>query len=59
MMKQLKELDFWFLTGSQDLYGEGPLKQVAADSQKMVDALNKSGSLPFKLVSKPVQKKLD
>lgn len=55
-MKQLKELDFWFLTGSQDLYGEGPLKQVAADSQKMVDALNKSGSLPFKLVSKPVQK---
>lgn len=55
-MISLPPLEFWFLTGSQDLYGEKPLRQVASDSQKIVDALNASGKLPFKLVSKPVQK---
>ena len=55
-MNELKKLDFWFLTGSQDLYGEGPLRQVASDAQKIVDALNKSGRLPFTLVSKPTLK---
>ena len=56
MMKHLDNLEFWFLTGSQDLYGEEPLRQVAADAQKIVDALNSSKTLPFKLVCKPVQK---
>ena len=56
MMKHLDNLEFWFLTGSQDLYGEEPLRQVAADAQKIVEALNSSKTLPFKLVCKPVQK---
>ena len=30
----------YFITGSQDLYGEECLKQVAADSRHMVDVLN-------------------
>lgn len=30
----------YFITGSQDLYGEETLKQVAADSKAMVDKLN-------------------
>ncbi|HLW21861.1 MAG TPA: L-arabinose isomerase [Sphaerochaetaceae bacterium] len=55
-MNELKKLEFWFLTGSQDLYGEEPLKLVARDSQKIVDELNASGRLPFTLVNKPVQK---
>lgn len=55
-MHELKKLEFWFLTGSQDLYGEEPLKQVARDSQKIVDSLNESGMLPFTLVSKPILK---
>jgi L-arabinose isomerase len=52
----MKELNVWFLTGSQDLYGEDTLHQVATHVKKMVDALNRSGSLPVTLVEKPVQK---
>jgi L-arabinose isomerase len=44
----------WFVTGSQHLYGEEALKNVAADAQKMVAALNASGSLPLELVCQPV-----
>ena len=49
----LKEYEFWFVTGSQDLYGEETLKQVAKDSKEIVDSLNKSGCLPCPLVWKP------
>jgi L-arabinose isomerase len=48
----LKNYEFWFVTGSQLLYGEETLKQVAADSEKIVAALNESGLLPCKLVNK-------
>ncbi len=34
--------EIWFVTGSQHLYGPGPLKQVAANSQQVVDGLNGS-----------------
>ena len=53
-MRSLKTYEFWFLTGSQHLYGEETLKQVAQDSQKIVDSLNASGVLPCKMVNKPV-----
>ncbi len=46
----LKNYEFWFLTGSQDLYGEETLKQVAKDSKEIVEKLNASGALPCKLV---------
>ena len=46
----LKKYEFWFLTGSQDLYGEDTLAQVKKDSQEMVEKLNAAGSLPCKLV---------
>ena len=52
-MIDISKYEFWFLTGSQDLYGEETLKQVAEDSQKIVDALNKTAVLPVKLVWKP------
>src|SRR4029077_6765567 len=44
----------WYATGSQHLYGESALKQVAANSQKIVDALKSSGRLPVELVFKPI-----
>ncbi|MFO1491679.1 MAG: L-arabinose isomerase [Kiritimatiellia bacterium] len=47
-------LEFWFVTGSQHLYGPAALKQVAANSQAVVKALNASRHLPHKLVFKPV-----
>ena len=32
-MQDLKKLEVWFVTGSQHLYGEETLKQVAEHSQ--------------------------
>ncbi len=48
-----KQYEFWFATGSQDLYGEECLAKVAEHSHIMVDGMNHSGLLPFKLVWKP------
>ncbi|HVT88246.1 MAG TPA: L-arabinose isomerase [Tepidisphaeraceae bacterium] len=53
-MKNLENPEIWFITGSQHLYGPGPLKHVAEDSRKMVEALNATGRLPLKLVFKPI-----
>jgi len=55
-MINLKELEVWFITGSQHLYGEETLKQVAADSQQIVVALDKAAAIPVKIVFKPVVK---
>lgn len=51
-MKKAPEI--WFVTGSQHLYGEAALKQVAANSTQLVEGLNASGKLPLKIVFKPV-----
>jgi L-arabinose isomerase len=52
-MLQSKKYQFWFATGSQDLYGEDCLKTVAEHSKIMVEGLNKSGVLPYEVVLKP------
>jgi L-arabinose isomerase len=44
----------WFITGSQHLYGPEPLKQVAANSQEIVDALNRSKKMAVPLILKTV-----
>lgn len=46
--------ELWFLTGSQHLYGDETLKQVAANSQKISQSLDASGKIPAKVVWKPV-----
>ena len=53
-MKHLDPVEIWYVTGSQHLYGEEALRQVAADSQKIVEALNAAGRLPLPLVFKPI-----
>jgi L-arabinose isomerase len=58
-MIDLKKLEIWFITGSQHLYGEETLKQVAADSQQIVKALDKSVKIPVHVVFKPVVKTPD
>ena len=55
----LKTLEIWYVTGSQHLYGEETLRQVAAHSQHIVAALNASGQLPVNIVFKPVVKTPD
>jgi L-arabinose isomerase len=46
--------EFWFLTGSQHLYGDETLKQVAENSKRIVAGLDGSGKLPANVVWKPV-----
>jgi L-arabinose isomerase len=53
-MKHLNPTEIWYITGSQHLYGDEALKQVAEDSRKIVDSLNATGKLPVKLVFKPI-----
>ncbi|MDR0496858.1 MAG: L-arabinose isomerase, partial [Treponema sp.] len=47
----LKKFEFWFVVGSQDLYGEATLKQVADHARIMADEFNKE--LPGAVVLKP------
>jgi L-arabinose isomerase len=50
----LKTLEVWFVTGSQHLYGEAALQQVADNSRRVVEGLNASGRLPVRVVFKPI-----
>jgi L-arabinose isomerase len=46
--------EIWFVTGSQHLYGEQALRQVAENSKQIVQFLSKSAAIPFPVVFKPV-----
>lgn len=52
----LADYEFWFVVGSQFLYGKETLDQVAAHAQIMVQRMNASGLLPCKLVYKATVK---
>jgi L-arabinose isomerase len=54
MSKPYADREVWFLTGSQDLYGEETLRQVAAQSQEVARLLDTSDAVPAKVVWKPV-----
>ncbi len=47
-----ENLEIWFITGAQLLYGGDTVKQVDANSTAMVDGLNRNGRLPYKVVYK-------
>ena len=53
---QMKEYEFWFVVGSQFLYGPEVLEIVASRAKKMADTMNKSGVLPCKVVYKVTAK---
>ena len=53
-MLETKNYEFWFVAGSQFLYGEETLKEVARDVEDMTEKLNASGRLPYKVVCKGV-----
>ena len=52
----MKQYEFWFVVGSQFLYGPQVLETVAERAAEMADALNASGNLPCKLVYKVTAK---
>jgi L-arabinose isomerase len=55
-MIDLKTFEVWFITGSQNLYGEETLKKVAEHSQEIAKGLDSSGTIPVRVVYKPTVK---
>ncbi len=53
-MIDLSQQEVWFVTGSQHLYGEKALAQVAANAREVAEALGRSKALPVRVVFKPV-----
>lgn len=53
-MLKVDEREFWFVVGSQHLYGEETLKLVHDQSNKLVDMLNESKALSYPIVLKGV-----
>lgn len=51
-MLVIDKKEFWFVVGSQHLYGEAALAQVKKDAQVITDGLNDSGRLPYPVVLK-------
>jgi len=54
IVPDLKTFTVWFLTGSQGLYGEETLRQVASQSQAVAASLGASPDIPITIVWKPV-----
>lgn len=51
---QLNGLEIWFVTGSQQLYGEETLRQVAEQSRAIAGALAAADAIPVRVVWQPV-----
>ena len=52
----MQQYEFWFVVGSQFLYGPEVLETVAARAQEMAEKMTASGNLPCKLVYKVTAK---
>ena len=50
-MKVYGDKEIWLVTGSQDLYGPGVLKQVAANSQAIAAGLTESDKISIKIIA--------
>jgi L-arabinose isomerase len=55
-MIDLKQFEVWFVTGSQHLYGEETLKQVAEHSKSIAAFFNDAKQIPVKVIFKPTVK---
>jgi L-arabinose isomerase len=58
-MLDLSQLEVWFVTGSQHLYGEDVLKTVADHSKIIAKHFDKSSKIPVRVSFKPVVKTPD
>ena len=52
----MKRYLFYFIVGSQHLYGENTLRQVNEDARKIVEGLNENANIPCTIVYKPCVK---
>jgi L-arabinose isomerase len=55
-MINLKALEIWFVTGSQNLYGDETLKKVTEHSQQIAKSFDTANQIPVKVVYKPTVK---
>ncbi|WP_050183802.1 L-arabinose isomerase [Domibacillus robiginosus] len=53
-MLTIDKKEFWFVTGSQHLYGEETLKEVQKNSEEVVSGLNEGEALSYPVVFKEV-----
>lgn len=56
---KISDYEFWFVVGSQFLYGAETLRQVEKNSRILVDELNACGKLPCKVIYKDIVKTAD
>jgi L-arabinose isomerase len=54
MTHPLREMEAWFVTGSQHLYGEVVLQRVDEHAQHIARCLDEAGDIPVRIVPKPV-----
>lgn len=54
MIIDLAKLEAWFVTGSQHLYGDEALEEVADHARQVAQALDAAAEIPVKVVFKPV-----
>jgi L-arabinose isomerase len=55
-MKPFADLEIWLITGSQELYGDAVLQQVAEHADQVASGLDTATAIPVRIVSKPVVK---
>jgi L-arabinose isomerase len=55
-MIEFNQYEVWFITGSQTLYGDDTLRQVAQNSAEIVNYINGSDRLPLNVVIQPTVK---
>lgn len=53
-MLKVPDYEFWFVVGSQHLYGEDILAEVRSDTEDIVKKLNESGKMPYPIRFKTV-----
>ncbi|UDJ88272.1 L-arabinose isomerase [Erwinia amylovora] len=58
-MTQRDERSVWLVIGTQHLYGAETLRQVELHGQQVVDGLNHSDTLPYRLQLRPLVKSAD
>jgi hypothetical protein len=55
-MIDFKQFEFWFVTGSQHLYGPKALEKVAANARQIAAALDAAPNIPATILFQPVIK---
>jgi L-arabinose isomerase len=53
-MQALKQMEVWFLTGSQNLYGAAALAQVTENARRVADSLAGETSIPVTITFKSI-----